>query len=259
MAILLSNSFEGGSNGVTLTPLVGGNTGGASGDFFNGVINTVPGTIAFDSTHAAHGSLSMKIGTTTASQTYCHWNSTSITGGPYAQMWYRTYLYLTANPTAQYKVVTTGTGAANCGSVYVTTAGKIICSDGSGTTRLTSAASVPLNAWFRLEGFMVGSATVGQVSFSMWTSMDSAGTATETQTSAASFNTTGAVNQIMWGSQSSIANVGPYWMDDVAISATSAVGPVSSGTTANAGNASASAGSGGQVPSVALNMTIQGV
>ena len=146
--------------------------------------------------------------------------------------------------------------AANCASVFISTAGKILLADSGGSVRLTSAASIPLNAWWRLEGFCVGSATVGQLSFSIWTtSMDSSGAADETQTSAASFNTLSTITKAIGGCQTTIASVGPYWIDDLAISGTGAVGPV--GFTA--GTAPATGVPGAPVAGVTLNMTILGV
>ena len=258
MAITLANTFEGGTNGTTLTPLVGGNTGGGSGNYFDAITN-VGGTIAFDSTRAAHGSLSMKIATTTASQTYAQWYA-SITGGPYGTLWFRAYLYFTANPTNQHKIFVWATTAANAASVFISTAGKIILADSNGTTQVTSTASIPLNSQFRLEGFCDGSATVGRLSFSMWTtSMDSAGAADETQTSTASLNTLGVLAKAIAGCQSSVASVGPYWTDDLAVSSTGPIGPAVTATTVTAGVAGATGVPAVPVDAVSVSMTIQGL
>jgi hypothetical protein len=256
MAIALANNFEGGSNTTLMTT---GNSGGTSGNAFD-LCN--PGSVSptFSSTHAAHGSLAMQVTTTTAAQPFCQWFA-SITGGPYGTLWMREYLYFTANPTNQHKSFVWATSAANAGSVFISTAGKILLADSGGTVRVTSTASIPLNAWFRLEGFCVGSATVGQLGFSMWTtSMDSAGAADETQTSAASFNTLGLLTKAIVGCQSSVASVGPYWIDDYAISSTGAIGPVSSGSASpNAGLAASSGAAPSSTPTASVNMTIMGI
>ena len=59
----LTNTFEGGTSGTTITQSVNGNSGGASGNFFDTVSIGGGATDAADNTHAAHGTLSAKIAT----------------------------------------------------------------------------------------------------------------------------------------------------------------------------------------------------
>lgn len=218
----LTNSFEGGTGGTTITA---GNSGAGSGNAFDAVTGPpASGTLAFDSTEAAHGSLSCKLATgATSGQDLVRW-STSM--GTQSQVWFRTYLYVTANPAVAFRPVGFATGGgSNCGQIFVNTTGKISFSNAAGTSVITSATTIPLNAWFRLEGFIIGSATVGQLEFKLFDTPDSA-TPTETQTSAASQNTNGPMGLYSYGITSALANVTAFWMDDLGLSNIGYIGPV---------------------------------
>lgn len=230
MAVTLTNSFEGGISGAALTT---GNTGGLSGSAF-GLITTGPGaSISFDNTHVAHGSMACKVSSGTSFNTaFGTWSITAA-----GQVWFRLYLYLTANPTAQLNLLFFSNASSTlCGRMVLSTTGKLIMQDGGGTARATMTSSIPTGAWFRVEGFMVGSATVGQVSVSRYDTMDST-SATETQTSAATLNTTGSVANLQLGCTNANGQNITFWMDDLGMSDTAALGPSKNVTTSDAGGA----------------------
>ena len=110
--------------------------------------------------------------------------------------------------------------------MFLNTSGKLVVTySSSGTTFVTFTTSVSLNAWFRVEGFVVASATTGQVSASLYNTANST-TATETHTSAANLDTApGNPASYNFGIFSSAASIGPFWMDDIALSSTGPVGP----------------------------------
>ena len=201
------------------------NSGFTSGNAFDSVGTGSSATTVFDNTHAAHGSQSAELATIGSAATYVQW-TTAGSAPNVAQAWFREYLYFTANPTNQHKVWSCVNGGTAVMSVFVTTSGKLLVTySGSGTTFVTFTASIPLGAWFRVEGFIIASATVGQVSASLYTVKDSA-TAAESHTSAANLNTaSGNPTAYNFGTFTAVAAVGPYWMDDIALSSTGPVGP----------------------------------
>lgn len=216
----LTNTFEGGTNGTTLTT---GNTGEASGSAFDAINAGAGGaTIAFDSTHTAHGALSCKIATTTPAATPLAEWTTSM--GSQATVWYRQYLYLTANPAAALRVYVARSGASLAGAIGISATGKLQLVTSTGSFAVTFTSSAPLNQWFRIEGFITGNASTGVLNASLYSSPDST-VATETET-ATGQNTTGVLSQYWFGEQISLTNAGPFWMDDIGISSTGPLGPI---------------------------------
>lgn len=253
MADLL-NSLEGGTNGTTVTSA---NTGGTSGNALDTVSIGAGSVLAFDNTHAAHGSLALKCTAAAATFSFGYWG-TSLGAGQ-AQVWFRIYLYVTAAPAANARVVTfwnTTSAGTQCGALLINTAGKIIFQNAGSSTILTSAATFPLNTWFRVEGFLKASATVGQLEFKLFTTLDGT-TTSDVQTSAATQNTGASVGSIGWGISNSPASaVGPYWIDDFGASVTAYLGPALTSFTGS----SALSGSGtlGGAPGLAASSALSG-
>ena len=223
-ALLLTNNFEGGTNTTTITS---GNSGGASGNAFNGTV-IASGTLAFDNTHAAHGSLSLKTATAGAGDvSEAHWTSSL---NSQSKLWFRQYLFLTANGAGTGCRVFTlenSSGSTNCFFVNVSTTGKLLAEDNVNSTLFTFTRSIPLNQWFRIEGWVACSPTAGQGSLSMFYPLDSQ-VPVETHISAATFNTLDNIGWAAFGlAYSGGAAQGPYWMDDIGVSNTGPLGPVS--------------------------------
>jgi len=230
MTVLL-NSFEGGTSGTSVSTA---NSGGASGNAFDVVTIGSGDTNAYDNTQAAHGTLSCKIATgATAAAAYDRW-STSI--GTVSQVWFRMYLYFTAIPTAITRVMGYATTAGTtCGIVAVNTSGKVSFFNAGGSAIITTANTIPLNSWFRVEGFLIGSATAGQMQLKTFISGMDSQTASELLTSTAVQNTTGAPGLYSFGQISNTASVGPFWMDDIGLSTTGYLGPYGTPTTNTGG------------------------
>jgi hypothetical protein len=221
---LLTNSFEGGTNGTTITT---GNSGGASGNAFDVVNNGSGATTAFDSTRAAHGSLSCQIATSaTSANSYVQWNTSM---GSQAQVWFRLYLYFTANPAANTRIAQFGSGSAGA-FLRLTSSGTIaVVNLNGGAVITTTSASIPLGTWFRVEGFVLMSATVGQTELKLFTTAPDAPVPSETDTSAASLNLGAAtISGFLFGVATAQANVAAYWQDDLGLSNTGYIGPVQS-------------------------------
>jgi len=225
VAVTLTNSLEGVTpSGTVLTAGAGGNTGGASGNFFD-VVNIGTGaTNASDSAQAAHGSLSLKLATgSTAGTVYVTW-STSLTSTTLTVVYQRISLFATANPAANSRLLYWGnSGATIAASLRLNTAGTLAFQNSANSVILTSTATIPLNAWCRIEA-MCNSAT-GVAEFKLFNTPDSA-TPTETQTSTSGQSLSTDCGLVRIGqSGGAQANYGPYWLDDLGASDTAYLGP----------------------------------
>ena len=218
----LTNSFEGGTNGTGLST---GNTGGTSGNAFDAVNTTGSGSgIAFSNAEAMHGTLSAKLtyAASTSSNVYASWTTSM---GAQSQVWFRFYIYITAHPSVNLRIWQSDISAATlCSALFLTTSGTLAF-NASGSTAFTTTAAIPLNTWYRLEGYCTGSTSTGQVSLSMYAG-DST-TAVETDTSSATQNTGGTQNSYRYGSFASITETSAfsYYIDDVGLSSTGYLGP----------------------------------
>lgn len=219
MSQTFSENFESGTPGATVTT--------SNTTFATVAAPPAGGTFAFDATHVAHGSQSAKVATgATAGQPHGIWNFSDGS----TQQWFRSSLYFTAYPSfllvlAYVSLAAGGSGTRVC-RFEVSSAGKLGLEDTSAGVH-TFGSAIPLNAWFRVEGWVTGNAAAGQLSLSRFDSLDSV-TPTETYTSAANRNTAGApVAWLLGGFQTSQAGIGPFWTDDAAASSAGPLGPAS--------------------------------
>ncbi|HSR85153.1 MAG TPA: hypothetical protein VLM11_13335, partial [Streptosporangiaceae bacterium] len=187
-SITLTNNAEGGTSGTAVTAA---NSGGASGNAFDRVDVGAGATGIFDSSHAAHGGLAYAFGTgSTAALSRVQWNNSI---GTQSQVWFRAYLYFTADPAVTVRVANQDQGTIACAVVVVLPSGKLQVRTGSaGKQTLTTTSTIPLNRWFRIEGHAIGSPTAGQVQLELFKTPD-ATTPDETDTSAATINTYGSM------------------------------------------------------------------
>jgi hypothetical protein len=230
VAVLLLNSNEGGSNGVTLTPLVGGNTGGASGNFWDAVTIGAGCVDAFDNTRAAHGTLSTKISSAaTAATSYNQWSTSA---GSITKPWWRMAMYFTALPAASHRIWSAFQTATLCCAFRLGTDARVTFLDSLAAVGVQTTNPVPLNQWFRLEGFLIGSSTTGQMELKIFSNVDDV-SPLETLTSAATLNLFGVPNVYRYGLGSNLANAGPWWQDDYGLSDTGYIGPVGTAVAPN--------------------------
>jgi hypothetical protein len=226
---LLTNSAEGGTNGTTLTGGSGGNTGGASGDYFDSVTTVASGTLAFDNAESdPHGSLSIKVATgATAGQSMVAWSTQM---GSQTTVWFRIYLYYSALPTVQSRIFSAIQTASLCSGLYLqASTGKLWSGNSSGGQIFILTNAIPTGKWFRIEGFVTGSATVGQTELKLFANADDT-SPLETKTSAATQATTGPPNLYQFGATNSIASVPAHWLDDLGLSNTGYIGPAGAST-----------------------------
>lgn len=214
----LAETFEETASGTAVT---------AANSGMDGFALTAGDTMAFDNGQAAHGSQSMKVikaGATGTGASYISW-STSM--GTQTQAWFRIYAWVSAAPaTTNLWLVQQLQGTTSCGRAGISNAGKLICQDAGGLNPVNGTVPCNTSAWFRIEGYFIGSATAGQIQLKLWNTMDSTGAPTDTITSSAAYNTFGTMDHFRYGSCSSTA-VGlnyTYWVDDIALSNVAYIG-----------------------------------
>lgn len=219
-----TNTCEG-TNGTNVST-----SNSAGPNQFNAVTRGTSATLAYDTTHKAHGSTALKFAVgATAAGSEVAWNAF----GNQSTIYGRFYFYATAAPAANHRVVSviaTGTAGLNA-AIYWTTARKfqIVNSGGGGGT--TSTATVTLNTWVRVEFKIVQSATVGQLEVKVFATADSTtATSTNTATNQNTFGTT--IAYVGFGSNwDTKANVTAFWMDDLGIDTAAYLGPASTPAT----------------------------
>ena len=211
---VLTSSFDGGTSGTTVTAGSGGNSGGASGQFFE-VVSIGPGAaVTFDNAHASSGALAAKISTgATSTSAFLRW-STQL--GTQAQVWFRFSAYFTASPAAAIRVFL-AQGGLNNASVYVNAAGFLEFHDRNDAVIFDTASPIPLGAWFRVEGYVAGAAGTGQVELKFYRAAASAAP-DEVITSAATLDTGGTSTNVAYGTSVNRANVAAFWLDDLGVS-----------------------------------------
>jgi hypothetical protein len=216
---ILTNNFEGGSSGTTITTT---NSNGISGAAFDVVSIGTSATLAFDNTEAAHGLLSMKVATGgTSTTSLAEW---TFSEGPQLTIYFRLYLFLSATPTAAISPFMVRSGASVAASLLLTTPGTLQLRDGTNTTQVTFTTHPPTGSWYRIEGYVTGaSGTGGAISASLYSPLDSL-TPVETHT-VTGINTTGAISAYWFGQANTVASSGPFWIDDIGISPVGFLGP----------------------------------
>jgi hypothetical protein len=218
------NDMESGSNGATVTT---SNSGPSSSGPYNSVFTSVTigggATFIYLNDQSAHGTLSLwpAYGAST-NPTYLTWSS-PYTGS--SQQWFRLYAYFTVAPSSSSQVMIEALTAAStsAGKLKINTNGTLSMDAGAASNVITTANAVPMNQWVRIEGYITGDPALGQVSMTVYQSMDSA-VAYETVTSAGNLNTIDDPATWRFGLVSGGAAFYNYHLDDIAVSASGPVG-----------------------------------
>lgn len=210
------NSFEGGSNGVTLTQGSGGNTGGASGDFLDTVDAT--GTVTFSTAQAAHGSVSMLVSTGVSALAYAGYTLSSVTTD-----YMRCYIRLTALPGVVQVLTRYLSGASQSLRVNVKSGGTLEVRDAGNSVVGTTTSAVSINAWWRLEMFTTFSATVGAVVLRLYNTAD--GTSITDSLNLSGLTLTANATALRFGVGAAAASVPTTYYDDIAVEGATFHGP----------------------------------
>jgi hypothetical protein len=208
------NTAEGGTNTTAVTAA---NSGGASGTPF-----AVPsGTVTFDNSHPSNGSMGYKC-VSTGSPSYLPWTTP---GAVRTKTYFRVTVYVTANPAFSSKVwAGISLNGTVCASVLINSSGKVFFQSAAGSQigSVITSNSVNLNGFTRIEGFVIGDPSVGQVELKLFLNKDSA-TPDETLTSLANINTTGQISRDWFGISNSVTYT--EFLDDIGSSGVGYLGP----------------------------------
>ena len=215
----LSNTFESGqSDGTAITV---GNSGGGAGDAWS----SKTGTVTYSTAQVMHGALSGFFDHTAANQqSFVNWTGL---GSITTSVWFRFYIYLTAVPNSAYRPVQPLTAAAGAdGLFYLDTARHMVIQQNDTTTLATGTQQYPLASWFRVEGRVLSSVTVGELEMKFWSTPDSGGTPTDAIASAATAVIGANCNEMQFGLRDfgSGFNFDVY-LDDIAVSSAGWIGP----------------------------------
>lgn len=209
------NSFEGGTDEVTLTV---GNSGGASGDAFDGFGITSP---VFDNAQKLRQTMACRFDPTAGNAMWAGWGNFAST----ADLWARAYYFKAAAPSQTLQLIRfTGSTGLVCGSLNLLTNGKVALSDNAQVIQATSAMTLPTSQWIRFGFFVHGSATVGQLECKIYATDKHALTPDETLTSVATLNTRGVMTQCRIGQNATTAP-GTFWVDDIGCDTAGYLGP----------------------------------
>lgn len=205
MTILLSNTLEGGTNGIAVSAA---NSGGVSGNAFN----TVGAGCTYSSVKAAHGGMSAF---SSAKFSYLRWNWTAS-----AHLYFRVYLnYPVAAPGA------TSREFQILDNASATVAGFNLAADGRPGvvvglgTAVYGATPIVAGAWFRLE--MHFDPVAGSIEMRHYADPDSV---TPTQTVTATGVAAADVESV-YGPRASGVTTFDVYSDDWAVSTDGWVGP----------------------------------
>lgn len=216
---LLTADFEAGTNGATIattdtgsaTPLQLVTLGGGA-------------TVAYDTAQKAHGTKSAKFATgATLANAMLKW-TTALTGTTIATGYARAYLYLTTFATQIVPLAFMNGQFSNRVGVRITNAGNLAVLVNGVTVDQTGLATLPLNAWFRLELKAVCDATAGAYDLRYSSSPDSS--AVDEELVRTAINTGGVADSVAFGVTQQITNAPAFWMDDLAAQNSGFVGPV---------------------------------
>ncbi len=202
----MTNTLEGGSDGVTLTSGAGGNTGGASGDYFDQIDREATGgVVRFLTSDHYQGSVAVELATrATAGSSAFRWSTSR---GQVVDDYGRCFFKVTDLPASAvhllrfYSTLTNSYGAVSFAKP--TTTGHLYIS-GPGVG-LTSIGDINANQWYRLEWHHHADAAGGSLQVKVWADPASSGSPDINYT--ASFTTGYAYTDIViFGQAGTLAN-----------------------------------------------------
>jgi hypothetical protein len=228
MAVPLTNSFEGGTDGTTITT---GNSGGASGNAFETVTIGTGYTLTYeDSPVLSQSMCSAHTPGATSAGTEVRWDAAVGTVGPniYTRFYVRFSALASSTPNNRPMAMTTS-GTQRCALVFWGSVqpGKFTWADASDSGGTSSTMTMSANTTYRFECVWTLSTTVGQAVINCY--LGDSTTPLETLTSPASQNfgaTT--INSIGFGYRTAGTNAqyGIMYMDGLALGTSGPFGPI---------------------------------
>jgi len=216
VALPLSNSAEGGSDGTAATT---GNTGGASGNAFD----AVDASIVFDDDQVpavADGVMAYDFGAPSATRNLS-WRTASI--GSVTSLWGRVYVYHSATPAEQHRIIRWyDSSTVECGRISWHTDAKVYGFDSTLVVPPASTWTITPSQVVRFEFRFVASTTVGVIEVKAFYGHSTTPIGTYTRTNV---NTLSDFARVDFGNTVTAAP-GQYWMDALQLNGTGYPGPV---------------------------------
>lgn len=232
MALPLANNADGGTNGTTATTA---NTGGASGDVFDGVTTGASATTTFDSTVTPRaGGLSYKFTEpTTAVTNYLSWSTALGTLSTGAHIAGRVYVRLSILPSANWSFVRFLNGSTVLGGVRINTTGVLALeASGGSVSGSAGTGTMSTNTWYRVEFDFTALGATGNGTARLFAGDSTTASGTDATTSAVSFGTL-APNGVRIGMSATTGMPvsSSWWFDDIQLNTTGMPGPATVAST----------------------------
>lgn len=250
---VITNSAEGGTNGIVPTT---GNTGGASGDASSFIFVGSDNAFTFSNAHPAHGTLGYRLSFGTTSNGNIRWDIAES-----GRLVHSFYIYLTVLPTATEYIAAIRSSSTNMCIAVIGSDGKFIMQNavGSGISASRAPNTFPLNQQVRVEIAVTKGTTTsnGIIEYAYY--LGDANTAVYSWSSATVNTGTNDVAQVTIGRNTIGAEARTMWFDTIraesrasgwigpSVSVTSLINTAEGGTngavptTANTGGASGDA------------------
>lgn len=230
-ATSLTNSFEGGTDGAGATGAITAlNSGGGSGNAFNGLQGPAAGaTLAYSKAQAHSGTLSLQVAMGgTASPTSVFWSTSR---GSLTDDYIRSYWYCTNLPTVNGAQIRWYSGAlAFMGSLAWTATGAWAIQDNTGAPVFNSTTLVPAGEWCRIEARKHADTSAGYINLRIFKGTNLEGSTPDEEVGTAltwadSAATSARVDFGMPGSAANQPNGGSWFLDDLAAGGADYWGP----------------------------------
>jgi len=242
----LTNSFEGGSDGVTISSA---NSGGGSGDavdstFFSGAANA-----QYDNARSAVGSQSALFTAASGEVSQMEWNATSWASK--TESWVRAYVnFDTVSLTNHVAVLVLADGASAAAEVQLRNSNVLGLRDSAFTLRFSSSTTISADTWYRIEWHVVHDTTNGHMEARLFHGANLHGsTPDETFGNLTNnYNTLASADEMRWGIGANPGASGStMWFDELAVDDTAWIGPAGAAYPAAVSNLQAVAASATQI------------
>jgi hypothetical protein len=216
------NTTEGIPNTNTVTAA---NSGGTSGDAYQSTSST-GATLISDNTHAAHGTQSVKIATTSSATAFVTWTLTAS-----GTWWFRVYFWVDSitaatNPSIMRFRGTTDT--VQCIRVTFDATAHLQIRNTSNSVVSTMTAAFTLSQWNRVEGFCTpgNGTTTGASDIKLFVADNGTPVTNGTlSTTGQNYGSVTNIDAVSFGQLVAFTSLPAEWMDDFAVSNVAFVGP----------------------------------
>jgi hypothetical protein len=204
---LKSNTFEGGTNGTTVTT---GNSGGTSGTAFDAVTIS-SGTVQYTTSQAMHGLKSCAFNNVTAAA------HLDYTGYATSSMVARFYVRFDALPGAAVRLLDIRTSTVSVARVSTDSSNRLVFQTNNGATTLLTTAAISATTWYRVEVATTNGTSGATLKFDYYAGDSGTPVASGYSNSAQNTGTTANITQAFFGSVASTAYTGQFEIDDFAV------------------------------------------